>query len=284
MVPSPEVPIRTHSTPMSLNIAVQGSQTVPVHSEASELSPDPSRPAMVFVVVMVAPPQMPILANDAPMTPIPTLVHAQAVQMSTNSTGPTPEPSGWAVELVLPPHVPVRSNAAPMPVVVLLQNAQAILMVSNALVGGSPNPAGPSMKAMAVVVPLPQSPIAASQDPAGTGPPEQFTGTVQMVPNAAVAAPAPHRPLIVMVFPPQMPVGSDSAPMSLVVAVQSSQPISMQTDPPEATPDPLGASVQAMTVMVSPDQVPVATNCFPTGASPTSQDPQAVEVPTNPAM
>ena len=84
-----------------------------MHTNAPVAAPDPSGPAVQAMVVMVPTVEMPILPHNAPMSAVPALVNAQAVQMATDATVPSPEPSGSLVIVVATMQVPVGTDVTP---------------------------------------------------------------------------------------------------------------------------------------------------------------------------
>jgi len=84
-----------------------------------------------------------------------------------------------------------------------------------------------------------------------------------MVTNAPVSAPEPSARLVVVVALPHVPVRAHTAPVSLVVAVQSAAPIQMNTDTSVSTPGPTCAPMQTMVVCIAAIQTPIAANPEP---------------------
>jgi hypothetical protein len=107
VISPPQMPVRTHTTPTSLVIAVQRAQSVTMNANAPEPSPTPLCSAMMFVIVMVATVQMPVSTDNHPFCTCPTLEDAHAVEVSTNAAETTPEPSIGSVILVATVEVPI---------------------------------------------------------------------------------------------------------------------------------------------------------------------------------
>ena len=64
--------------------------------------------------------------------------------------------------------------------------------------------------------------------------------------------------------------------MALMVAVQGSMTVAVNTNAPVATPDALGAAMQTMVVVVPAVQVPVGSYLEPLDASPAPVDTVAI--------
>jgi len=69
--------------------------------------------------------------------------------------------------------------------------------------------------------------------------------------------------------------------VSLIVAIQSAQPIKMHPNPSIASPGPELSSVITVVVMVSSPQMPVGPHLMPARPIPSLQDAQAVQVSVN---
>jgi len=69
--------------------------------------------------------------------------------------------------------------------------------------------------------------------------------------------------------------------VSLIVAIQSAQPIKMHPNPSIASPGPALSSVITVVVMVSSPQMPVGPHLMPARPIPSLQDAQAVQVSVN---
>jgi hypothetical protein len=157
---------------MAVVVALQNAQTILVMSDAAVAAPNPTSPSMQTVTEMVAPNQMPVPTDHTPMSTIPALQNAQAVQMVPDASFPTPEPPVGSVVMILSPKSPVSTNISPMAIVVPLQNAPAVLVCSDPTIP-TPNPAGAPMRSMTVVIAAPQVPVASHLAPSRTSPPEQ---------------------------------------------------------------------------------------------------------------
>jgi hypothetical protein len=283
VVATPQVPVSADSPPVPLVISVQGAQAVPVDTNTTEASPDPFMSSMKGMVVMVLPPQMPVLSDNSPAVTVPSPVASPAVQMSTNAAIFAPEPTRGSVVLVFAPHAPIRSDPPPMAIVIPLENAQSVLMMADAP-EAAPDPTMTPVKLVSVVILTPETPHPAGKNPASTSPPVEVARTIQMVPNPAESSPSPHGPFVVMVPTVKVPVGAHPAPTALMVTVQGPQPIPVYANAPEPAPDPLVATVKTVVVCVASHQVPIASDHHPLVAGPALVNAQAVQVPTNSAV
>ena len=211
----------------------------------------------------------PLGASRAPLD-------AQPAQLSANAAAFAPAPPIRLVVMVAPPGVPVRAHTTPVTVHVAL-SALAEAVESNAFVA-APDPSLATMQAVAVVVALDPVPVRAHVHPFGASPASQGAQAVQMVPDAAVAAPEPASAVVVVIPLSQVQVSAHSAPVSLHIAVQGALAAEVPSNPSVTTPAPLSAAVEAVVVVVSAVEVPVATHIVPTRASPLLEDAQPVQV------
>jgi len=107
VVATPQVPVRSHTTPMTLVISVQSSQPVQMDTNASITSPCPAVSSMQVMIVVIPAPQMPVCTHTMPPGTIKPFQDAQAVQMSANASRTTPEPPWSLVVVIAPPQVPI---------------------------------------------------------------------------------------------------------------------------------------------------------------------------------
>merc|ERR1712013_530267 len=106
-------------------------------------------------------------------------------------------------------------------------------------------------------------PVLAANNPASAFVHFQNSQTVQVPTDAPVAAPEPARSGDVMVTTPQMPVCTDAAPMTLVVAVQGTEAIQMMANTTESAPSPLSATMVFVVVVILSIQMPLSPNDNP---------------------
>jgi len=284
MIPTPQMPVGTNTTPMSLVISVQCAQTVPVHTNAPVSTPHPLVAAVEMVVVIIAPVQMPIASHIVPMASGPPPVHTQSVPMPTNlPIAVSPEPARSLVVVVTTPQVPVSAHTAPVPLVVSVQGSQSVEVHTDAA-ESAPSPLVASVQVMIVVIPPVQMPIRTDSMPPGAIPPLQDAQAVQMASNSAVTSPEPMGAFVIMVATPQMPIGTDAAPAALVIPVKSSEAIEVHADAPESPPSPGGATVVLVIVMVSTPEVPIAAHVVPTRTIPAPVHSQPVQMPSHPSV
>jgi len=284
MIPTPQMPVGTNTTPMSLVISVQCAQTVSVHTNAPVSSPHPLVAAVEMVVVIITPVQMPVASHIVPMASRPPPVHAQSVPMPTNlPVAVSPEPTRPAVVVVMTPQVPVRAYTAPVALVVSVQRSQSVQVHTDSA-ESAPPPLVASVQMMIVVIPAVQMPIRTDSVPPGAIPPLQDAQAVQMASNTAVTSPEPMGPFVVMVATPHMPIGADAAPVALVIPVKSPEAVEVHANAPESSPSPGGATVVLVIVMVSPPQVPIAAHVVPARTVPAPVDSQPVQVPSHPSV
>jgi len=284
VVAAPQVPIRAHSSPMTLVVAIQGSQAVEVHANAAVSSPGPTVTSVKMMVVVIAPIQVPVCTDCVPASSVPSLVNPQAVSMTPNLPVASPEPTWSLVVIIATVEVPVGADAAPMSLVVSVQCAQAIEVHADSSVP-APLPVGSSMEPMIVCVFAVQNPIAAHVVPMGTCPSLVHPQAILVPTDAAVGiGPEPTGTLVVMIATPQMPIRTHTTPMALMVPVQCAQSIQMNTNAPIPTPSPLVPSVQMVIVVVPTVQVPVRSDIVPSCTIPAPQNPEAVQMSSNPSI
>jgi len=283
MVASPEVPVRTDPTPVTLIITIQSPQTIAVHANSAVATPDPAVLSMEVMIVVIASPEMPVLSHGVPSCSSPALVDAPAVEVARNTPVTTPDPARSFVVVIPTPEMPVRPNSPPMALVVAIQGAIAITVHPNPPVT-TPHPLVSTMEMVVVMIFAVEVPIAADVVPASSVPAAQDSQTVQMTRNAAVPAPEPTRSTEIPVALPQVPVRAHSTPMALIIAVQGAVPVPMHTNTPVSTPDPFVPTMEMMIVVVAAVQMPVAPHVVPTSSRPTLINPQAVSMATNLAV
>jgi hypothetical protein len=209
---------------VALIVPVECAQAVQVHANAPESSPSPLRAAMEAMVVVIATPQVPVAADLHPARTGPATQDAQAIQVTANTTPPSPEPARASVVMVASPQVPVRTHAAPASLMVAIQCAQAVAVNANAS-EPAPCPSMTAMQVVVVVVPSVQMPVSTDFHPSGTSPPTVDAQPVLMTSDATISTPEPAWPLVITVASPKMPIGSHAAPMALIVTVQSAQTV-----------------------------------------------------------
>lgn len=105
-----------------------------------------------------------------------------------------------------------------------------------------------------------------------------------MVTNAAMTPVKPTIGSVVVVTLPQLPVRSHVAPVSIVVAVQSSVAIQVDTNASVATPSPLSSSMKTVAIMILADEVPVRPDLDPACSIPLLVGSQAVQMVSNTAV
>jgi len=99
-----------------------------------------------------------------------------------------------------------------------------------------------------------------------------------MTANAARFSPEPARSLVVVVASVQVPIRSHTAPMALVITIQSAKAIEVHADAPVTTPRPSIPTMQTMVVVVTTIQTPVSTNDNPLSSSPSFQHAHAIQM------
>jgi len=93
MVLAPQMPVCPDTTPMSLIVTIQGAQTVKVNTNAAETTPPPLNSPVEMMIVVVPTVEVPVAADGTPVRTSPTLVHPQAVPVTTDLTvAVDPEP------------------------------------------------------------------------------------------------------------------------------------------------------------------------------------------------
>jgi len=78
-----------------------------------------------------------------------------------------------------------------------------------------------------------------------------------------------------------MPVGTHSAPVSLIVPIQNTQTVEMMADSAILSPSPLRATMEAVVIMVSSPQVPVASDIVTASPVPSAEGSQSVKMSAN---
>lgn len=152
----------------------------------------------------------------------------------------------------------------------------------------TPMPSVATMKLVVVLVTTIQMPIRSHLDPSLVGETFQDTKAVKMSANSSGRTPEPTRTLVDPMLSPQMPVRTNSAPMALVIAVQSSQSVqsnccAVDLDFLVSAPNPPVSAMERMSEMIATVQSPVSANNYPLGTSPTLQNPHSVQMPANPS-
>jgi len=149
----------------------------------------------------------------------------------------------------------------------------------------TPSPLGTSMPPMVVVVTVVSVPIRTHAMPASSIPPLQDAQSVTVAATSNVAVgPEPARPAVVVVASPQMPVRTHATPMALIIAVKRAQAIQVDANSPEASPGPPVPSVQMVIVVVPTVQVPIRSDIVPSCSIEAPQNPEAVQMSSNPAI
>lgn len=172
---------------------------------------------------------------------------------------------------------------APMFVPESSQNPKAVCDRTHTSIS-SPEPSVFTMQLVAVMVSPPQSPVASLHHPLCSSPVVVDTSAVQMISDTAVTTPSPSATSIVMVATPQMPVGTHTAPATLIIPVQRAQSVTVHTYATEPAPPPLRAAMEPMVVVVLAPQMPVASHTNPTPTGPSTQCAQPVQVTADSAV
>jgi len=159
------MPVRADTAPVALVIAVQRSQPVQVHTNAPEPTPAPLGPTMQVVIVVVLAPQMPIRTNVVPAMTVPPAEDAQAIQVTSNTAVPAPEPSVRLVIMVPAPQVPVGSHTTPVTLVIPVKCSQTVEMDTNAP-ESAPGPPVATVQMVIVIIATPQVPVTTHVVPA----------------------------------------------------------------------------------------------------------------------
>ena len=126
-----------------------------------------------------------------------------------------------------------------------------------------------------------QVPIRTDFNPPCTIPTLKDAQAVQVTSDPLVSAPEPPVCSVVVVALPKVPICTDLAPVALSIAVQSSVAVEVDADAPVTTPNPLGAAMHAMVVVVFLVKMPVGSNLDPLDTSPAPIDTVAVQVPSH---
>jgi hypothetical protein len=82
--------------------------------------------------------------------------------------------------------------------------------------------------------------------------------------HSPVSSPEPSWTLVVVVPPPQVPVGTHILPMALVVFIEHASTVSVHANTFEPAPCPACASMELVIVSIATVEVPVSANTDPT--------------------
>jgi len=129
---------------MPLVVPVQDAQAVSVDTDATVGPPAPLVLAVQVMIVVISPVQCPVLAHNHPLGPSPSLEDAQAIQVTSNTTVPAPEPASSSVVVISTVQMPVGAHVLPAIVPEAAQDSQAVQMHTNATVP-TPEPTEPTM-------------------------------------------------------------------------------------------------------------------------------------------
>jgi len=173
--------------------------------------------------------------------------------------------------------MPVGPNSTPTALMISVQCTESVQVHANASVT-SPGPPSASMKAMIIMIPPVQVPVAAHLHPASTSPALQNPQAIQVPSNSPSATGEPSRCPVIVVAPVQVPVRTHASPVTLVIPVERSQTILVHTNTPEPSPAPLSPAVKAMVVMIASPQMPVSADLDPARTSPALLNPQPVQM------
>jgi hypothetical protein len=129
------------------------------------------------------------------------------------------------------------------------------------------------MQMMVVVVFAPQVPIAADLMPTGTIPTPVDAQSVTMTADfAVVVAPEPARSFVVVITSPQVPVGANTTPVTLMVAIQGSQTVQVNSNAPIAAPSPSVPTMEMVVVIISAVEMPITPHLVPPSTIPAPED------------
>jgi len=203
--------------------------------------------------------------------------------MSADATVSSPEPAVCPIVVVAPPQMPVGPHTAPMPLIVAVEGPVAVQVDSDAPVT-TPRPSSSTMKPMVVTVALVQMPVSTHAYPLCSSPALVNAQAIQMTPNPSELTPEPPRPFVIMITTPQMPVGSHIPPMTLMITVELPSAVQVHTNASIPAPTPLGATMEAVVVMIAAVQLPESSNDHPLCTSPSPLDAHAVQVASDSAI
>jgi hypothetical protein len=238
------------------------------------------RAAVEAVVVFVFTIQVPVASHSDPSGTSPPSVDTVAVLVTADSLVATsPEPTRSLVVVVFLPQLPNTSDTTPFALVIAEEVSASIAVNADTTVVVGPTPLRATVKAMIVPVPAVKMPVASHIYPARASPLAQQSVAVLMPANTLVSA-SPEVPgrLVVMVALPQVPIGSDIAPLSLIIALENAPTIPMHTNALVTSPTPALPSMKAVVVVVALVEMPVRTNLVPACAIPAPENAQAIEV------
>jgi hypothetical protein len=180
------MPIRANLAPMPIAVAVQNSEAILVTANSAESTPTPLVLAMED---MKAFDQVPISANHQPPSTTPASQNSHAVDVTANALClPAPEPATCTVTRIAAVQFPIRSDVAPMLVPEPSQNAKAVDVTANSSIL-APEPSVLAMQLVPVVVAPPELPVFSLHNPTRTCPSFVDAMAIQVISNAAVAAP-----------------------------------------------------------------------------------------------
>merc|ERR1712232_521209 len=218
---TPQMPIGSDVTPMSVPESSQNALTVNCAANTSIFSPEPPVFAMQLVAVMVFPVDFPISSFRNPTRSIPTVVDAMTIQVISDSAVAAPPLSAFLVVVITPPQVPIGPDSPPMALVITVQGAVAITVHPNPPVT-TPHPLVSTMEMVVEMILAPQVPVGSNTNPPPAIPTSQDPQTVQVAANSAILAPPPARSPAVMISPVEFPLRPNPSPASLVIPHQSS--------------------------------------------------------------
>jgi len=214
----PQVPIGTDTTPFALIVAEQDSQPVPVHTNSPKTTPAPLLPSMELMVVIIAFDDLPIPTDHDPTGTSPTVLDAHTVAMPCNSSVRAPSPAIRSVEVITLPEMPVRPDTSPVALIIALQCATPIQVQTNAPQLAQ-DPSSAAVQRVLVIIPLSKRPILADQDPSSTIPTLENSQAIEMSVYTSICTPEPTGWLVEMFLPPHVPIGADTAPVAVVIAL-----------------------------------------------------------------
>jgi len=134
VVSLPQMPVRSHKAPSTLNITEKRTEAVEVDTNSPKSTPNPFSAAVQLVIVIITFPQVPIRPHFAPSCSIPSSENAQTVPVATKAAPAPPEPAAGPIVMVLLPQMPIRTHPTPFTLVIAVQCAQSVMMQTNASV------------------------------------------------------------------------------------------------------------------------------------------------------
>jgi hypothetical protein len=86
VVSPPEVPVRSHPTPVPLVVPVEGPEAVKVHTNAPVPAPRPAVSSVKAVIVVISTVEAPVPADDNPARASPAVLDSETVQVSADAS------------------------------------------------------------------------------------------------------------------------------------------------------------------------------------------------------